>query len=67
MQLAGLPKLLKNDPQTVKFIAASTDVPIMEIVRGISCDIKDSKALYWLIDWIQFYALSAIFQPKRKS
>ena len=46
MQLAGLPKILKKDPQTVKFIAASTDVPIMEIVRGISCDIKDSKALY---------------------
>lgn len=43
MQLAGLPKVLKQDPQTVKFISASTDVPILEMVRGILCDINDSK------------------------
>lgn len=43
LQLAGLPKNLKQNPQSIKFVAASTDVPILEMARAVISDIKESE------------------------
>ncbi|XP_062599983.1 uncharacterized protein LOC134261573 [Saccostrea cucullata] len=44
LQLAGIPKSRKQNPDTIKFVGASTEVPILEMAHPVIDDIRNSES-----------------------